>query len=287
MVPDHWAPIALLARQRGWSPAETAQAALRAGMGHVVTTLLFGVAVWLIGAAAAERFGAVVDGLASLALIGFGGWIAVGAWREMQAESDGASGHGHAHHHHHDRPLDHEEHDHDRTHAHHGDDGHLDHDAAPTWARDPLYAPAQGVEVVERHRHWHRHGDGPAHFHWHDHGAATAHFADSDMALDLPLHMHRHRTTGRTAMLLLLGSSPMVEGIPAFFAASRYSFGLMAAMAVLFAASTIGTYVVLSVSSVSGLRRLDLGPFERYGEVISGVLMALIGIGFGVFTFFS
>lgn len=88
-------------------------------------------------------------------------------------------------------------------------------------------------------------------------------------------------------MLLLLGSSPMVEGIPAFFAASRYSFGLMAAMAVLFAASTIGTYAVLSVSSVSGLRRLDLGPFERYGEVISGVLMALIGIGFGVFTFFS
>jgi hypothetical protein len=28
IVPDHWAPIALLARQRGWSKGETVRAAL-------------------------------------------------------------------------------------------------------------------------------------------------------------------------------------------------------------------------------------------------------------------
>ena len=88
-------------------------------------------------------------------------------------------------------------------------------------------------------------------------------------------------------MLLVLGSSPMVEGIPAFFAASRYGFGLIVAMAALFAASTIGTYVALSVSAASGLKRLSLGPLERYGEVISGALMALMGVGFGLFTLFS
>ena len=44
-VPDHWLPIALLARQRGWTRAETARAALQAGGGHVVTTLLLGVLV--------------------------------------------------------------------------------------------------------------------------------------------------------------------------------------------------------------------------------------------------
>jgi hypothetical protein len=40
MVPDHWVPITLIARQRGWSKSETALAALQAGIGHVLSTLL-------------------------------------------------------------------------------------------------------------------------------------------------------------------------------------------------------------------------------------------------------
>ena len=47
------------------------------------------------------------------------------------------------------------------------------------------------------------------------------------------------RSDSRTALLLILGSSPMVEGIPAFFAASRYGVALLVLMAVVFAASTI------------------------------------------------
>ena len=44
-----------------------------------------------------------------------------------------------------------------------------------------------------------------------------------------PGHDHRHKTTARTALLLILGSSPMVEGIPAFFAAGKYGIGLIVA----------------------------------------------------------
>jgi len=72
----------------------------------------------------------------------------------------------------------------------------------------------------------------------------------------------------------------MVEGIPAFFAAGRYGIGLIAVMAVLFAFSTIATYVVLCVYSVAGLQRVKLGALEAYGEVLSGVFIALIGIVF-------
>ena len=32
IVPDHWVPITLIARQRGWSKVETARASLQAGM---------------------------------------------------------------------------------------------------------------------------------------------------------------------------------------------------------------------------------------------------------------
>ena len=72
----------------------------------------------------------------------------------------------------------------------------------------------------------------------------------------------------------------MIEGIPAFFAASKYGIGLIILMAIFFAASTIATYVVLCVYSLAGLERLKLGAFEKYGEVLSGSFIAIIGFVF-------
>ncbi len=183
MVPDHWVPIALIARQRGWTKVQTARAAAGAGIGHTLSTLAIGVLVWIAGAAFAARFGHAVSIASSFALIGFGGWIAISSWREMQPG--------------HDHP----------------------HDAPPV-------------------------------------------------------------NQERTALLLILGSSPMVEGIPAFFAASKLGAGVLAVMALLFAASTILTYAVLCVYSSEALSRLSFGKLERYGEVLSGALIAVVGIVF-------
>ena len=194
MVPDHWAPIALIARQQRWTRGETARAALQAGTGHVVSTLLIGLAVWIAGVAFATRFGQAVSTLSSVALIAFGGWIAVSSWRELRAAG--------GHHHH-------------------------DHDDAE--------------RVVSSKR------------------------------------------STRTALLLILGSSPMIEGIPAFFAAVKYGPALIAVMAVVFAISTIATYVVLCVSSTEGLQRMRFGKFEEYGEVLSGAFIAVVGIVFLAF----
>ena len=207
IVPDHWVPITLIARQQGWSRAETAQAALKAGTGHVLSTLLIGLLVWIAGVAFATRFGTYVSIASSLALIGFGGWIALASLREIRS----GQGHGHGHSH------------------------------------DP--GSAGTVESIT----------------------------------EPPLHEHQHKTSSRTALLLILGSSPMVEGIPAFFAAGKYGFGLIAVMAIAFGISTIATYVVLCVYSTAGLQRFKLGSFEKYGEVISGAFIALVGFVFLVF----
>ena len=40
------------------------------------------------------------------------------------------------------------------------------------------------------------------------------------------------------------------------------------------------TYVVLCVTSTAGLQRVQLGAFERYGEVLSGAFIALVGVAF-------
>src|SRR5580700_10248577 len=95
ILPDHWVPITLIARQRGWSKAETALAAFQAGTGHVLSTLLIGLVVWFAGVAVAARFGHFVETASSIALIAFGGWIAIWAWRELRT----THGHGHSHSH--------------------------------------------------------------------------------------------------------------------------------------------------------------------------------------------
>jgi len=72
----------------------------------------------------------------------------------------------------------------------------------------------------------------------------------------------------------------MVEGIPAFFAAGKYGPTVIIIMATVFALSTIVTYVALCVYSAAGLQRVQLGPLERYGEVLSGAFIALVGFVF-------
>ena len=372
IVPDHWVPITLIARQRGWSKTETARASLRAGTGHVLSTLLIAAVVWLAGVAVATRFGHVVDTAASIALVAFGGWIAISALRELRGGGHGHS-HSHGHSHAHDFahlgegihgpelqriPTDHGElllsiyetgipprfrltgthasavkaetlrpdgkrqifpfadrgtfwestdtipephgfeimvtiehgghaHIYETQFAEHEHGDHHDHDHGHGHqnepADDPLYAPLHGdVAVLTRHVHIHRHGSGVPHAHWHDHAAATAHSVTADMETEPPLHDHRHKTSSRTALLLILGSSPMVEGIPAFFAAGKYGIGLIVIMSIVFAISTIATYVLLCVYSTAGLQRVRFGAFERYGEVLSGAVIALIGVAFWI-----
>ena len=267
LVPDHWAPIVAIARQRGWSRAETARAAIVAGMGHVTSTLVIAIAVWIAGVAAATRLGHFVDAASSLGLVGFGSWIALSAWRDMRRTS------GHIHHHDHRHSHVHDHHHHERGHEHSG----------YAFASDVLYLPLPaGTAEVTRHLHRHVHGGGTPHLHRHDHTPETVHPLTAIIDDEPPPHMHRHKTTGRTALLLILGSSPMVEGIPAFFAASRYGIAQLAVMATLFAISTITTYVALCVGSVLGIARLRLGTFERYGEVLSGAFITLVGVLFGL-----
>jgi ABC-type nickel/cobalt efflux system permease component RcnA len=74
----------------------------------------------------------------------------------------------------------------------------------------------------------------------------------------------------------------MIEGLPAFLAASRLGVATILVMSIAFALSTIAAYVVLCVVSVEGMQRVRLGPLERYGEVISGVFIALVGVVFWV-----
>jgi len=304
IVPDHWVPITLVARQQGWTKAETARASLKAGTGHVLSTLAIALVVWGAGVAFAERFGHWVDTAASIALVGFGGWIAISSLLAMRS-----GGHGHSH-----------SHGHGHSHgpviagAIHGpeleliktDHGDLSlsifeagvpprfrltgsHDDTVTVETTRDDGSRQAFAMVNRGAFWESRDAIPEPHQFavtistdhvgHRHSYAT-HFAEH--AHDHEGHSHdgKPKISSRTALLLILGSSPMVEGIPAFFAAGKYGVGLIVVMSLVFGATTIATYMVLCVYSTAGLQRVSFGPLERFGEVLSGAFIALVGVVF-------
>lgn len=311
LVPDHWVPITLIARQRGWTRAETLSASLKAGTGHVVSTLAIALVVWLAGVAFAKRFGHYVDTASSIALIGFGSWIAISALLEMR----GVGGHGHSHGHTHNHaalgigdPIHGPELQ--RIATHDGElalsifetnvppcfrlTGALDDSVVVTTIRDDgtrhdfamsnrgdylesiesIPEPHQFAVIVATDHGGHSHSYNTRFTeHAHDHGGHSH---------DQGGHEHQANVSSRTALLLILGSSPMVEGIPAFFAAGKYGVGLITIMSVVFAVATIATYALLCVSSTVGLQRVSFGPFEHYGEVFSGAFIALVGLAFWI-----
>jgi ABC-type nickel/cobalt efflux system permease component RcnA len=292
VVPDHWVPITLIARQRGWTKGEVARAAAVAGTGHTASTLLIGLCVWFAGVAFANRFGNLVATVSSVGLVAFGLWVAVSSLRELRA----GTGHGHIHHP--DAPasarkLDHE-HNHDLGHLHthdpersqsreHGQPhahGHEDRASAPRYS-----VSSRGVLLHLPHAQ--RQNDSTPDANIHASGVRhDGEIGPSPEPVDsgeAPLRDQRRERSLRTTLLLVLGSSPMVEGIPAFFAAAKYGPALVVVMSLVFAVATIATYIMLCVFSLAGLRRLHLGPLERYGEVVSGGFIAAVGLIFFIF----
>ena len=310
IVPDHWVPITLIARQRGWTRAETARAAFKAGLGHVLSTLAIALVVWIGGVAVATRFGQWVDTIASIALMGFGGWIAIGAWRDLR----GDAGHGHSH-----GPG----HGHDFSHLHgaasdaiHGPElqrietehGVVElsiHEtgAPPRFRLTDNFGDVVVVETLREdgsrqtfqltHRgtYWesveaipepHQFGATVTIDHDGDAYSYAVRFTEHTHAREGHANAHDDKAKSRTALLLILGSSPMIEGIPAFFAASKYGPWLIVLMSLVFGATTIATYMVLCVYSTAGLQRVRLGPLERYGEVLSGAFIAVVGLAFWI-----
>ncbi len=300
MVPDHWVPITLIARQQGWTKMQTASAALKAGTGHLLSTLLIALIVWGAGVAFAQRFGHYVDTASSLALMGFGGWIAIAALLEMPN-----IGHGHSHSHGHDHggpsqglhgpesqridtgsghaPLDLSIFE-DGMPPHFRLTGAQDETVTVTIKRDD--GSRQEFAMVRGGAYWESAAEIPEPHQFavtvktdHD---GHSHSCETKFTEHSHDHEGRKRISTRTALLLILGSSPMVEGIPAFFAAGKYGIGLIVVMSLVFGLTTIATYVLLCVYSTAGLQRVSLGPLERYGEVLSGMFIALVGVAFWV-----
>jgi len=95
LAPDHWLPIAAVARARDWSRGRAARVAFLCGFGHVTVSVMLGLLALLFGEQVLRSVGERMVSLAGLLLIGFGVVYALWGMRSAMAHRF----HGHHHHH--------------------------------------------------------------------------------------------------------------------------------------------------------------------------------------------
>lgn len=130
VLPDHWVPLAVIARANRWSIARTAKTSLLASLGHVAVSLVLGVLFAAAGLALREKIvseeGQIVGGVLIVTGIGFLIWALL------------TRGHGHSHAHSHDHGH---PHDHDHGHSHEHAHGGLDDSEHARAAEDHAHGP--------------------------------------------------------------------------------------------------------------------------------------------------
>lgn len=101
ILPDHWVPLAVIARTQRWSIAHVARASFLASVGHVLTSLILAGVIAAVGLEFRHTLeteqGRIVGAILVLTGIAFLIWSLT----------------GHGHHHHHDHHHDHDHHHHD------------------------------------------------------------------------------------------------------------------------------------------------------------------------------
>lgn len=126
ILPDHWVPLAVVARAERWGIGRVARLSALASAGHVLTSVVLGGVIAVVGLQFQRQIDVQQGHLVGAVLIVTG--LAFLVW--------GLTGHGHSHHH--------DEHDRgDRDHSYENDDAlsHLDSTAATVGAR-PADQPA-------------------------------------------------------------------------------------------------------------------------------------------------
>jgi nickel/cobalt transporter (NicO) family protein len=115
ILPDHWVPLAVIARTQRWSLGRVARVSMLASVGHVLTSLVIAAIIAAVGLQFRHTFetqqGHIVGVILVLTGVGFLIWALTGHGGHHH---DHEHGDDHGHHHAHDH-----EHEHDDEHGHH------------------------------------------------------------------------------------------------------------------------------------------------------------------------
>jgi nickel/cobalt transporter (NicO) family protein len=102
IMPDHWVPLAVVARTRRYPLGRVARLSGLAGVAHVVVSLLLGAVIVAVGLELRSTIEHAQDTIVGLVLIATGAGFIVLELSGRGRSHEHAGGHGHSHHHHHE-----------------------------------------------------------------------------------------------------------------------------------------------------------------------------------------
>ena len=309
VLPDHWVPIAVVARANRWSLQRTAKTSLWAAGGHVLGSLAIGAVLIALGTGVKSLI-AVQGRIVGVVLVVTG--VVLLAWALWQRRSGHGHkhghGHGHSHPHHqavqaahteepghpHDHPHPHEhageaEHDsphgHDQGHTHPHEPGHPhDHPHPHEPAGEGEHAHAPGHDHGHPHDHPHPHEDAhpdePDHSHSHDHDHPHPHDPAHDPASPMTVGAPAASKGWAASLAVPFGvaASPDLTILPVFLAASAISLTASIAVVLVFSVATLATFVGLTVAATAGGYKVEWPWLEENAEVVSSAVLILLGV---------
>jgi hypothetical protein len=241
ILPDHWAPLAVLGRTRRYPLRTVARMSGLAGTAHVLVSIALGAVIIAIGL----QFRSTIE-RAQNAIVG-SLLIATGvAFLALEL-----TGRGHPHPHEHLRAQDHE---HRREHPRAQDH---EHPHEHSRARD--------------HQHPHEHPRAQGHQHPPEHSRAQDHQHPHEHGID------RRRSLLAVMVPFGAAASPDLTILPVFLAASAAGAGAAIGALIAFATATIATITLLTVFAAAGGYQVRAPWLDRWGNVFTAAVLVLIG----------
>ncbi len=290
VLPDHWMPLAVLARTQRYSLRRVLRLSALAGSAHVGFSLLLGAVVIAVGlqfrSVVEHRENLIVGGLLTLTGAVFLVLELAGRGHGHSHDEHGGHSHSHSHSHSHGHGHGHRDHDHphdDLDHAHddhlHDDHNHLvgDHDHPHNDHSHPVgdHDHSVGDHSDAHDDHDQSVGDRD-HGHDHDH---SHHARPKD-------HAERSRAARLLAFAVPFGAaaSPDLTILPVFLAAS--ALGVSAAVGTLIAFSmvTAATIVGLTLLGTVAGYQLRGAWVDRGANLITAAVLLIIGVLVGTGT---
>ena len=246
ILPDHWVPLAVVARTQRWSVSRVARVSALASLGHVVASLVLGGIIALIGLQFQRQLdtqqGHIIGGILILTGIGFLIWGLVGGGHKHSGE-----GHSHNHglkqEHNHAEEHNHEEHGHGHDEHGHGHDEHA-----------------------------HNHAEE------HDH---DQHAHDHETLQGTKKPASQQTLAGRLAAIAVpfgVAASPDLTILPVALAASAVGGGAIVGVLGVFAALTIVTFIGLTVLATLVGYQIKGAWLENNANTITSLVLIAIGV---------
>ncbi|HXR64597.1 MAG TPA: hypothetical protein VN729_01645 [Ktedonobacteraceae bacterium] len=250
ILPDHWVPLAVVARTQRWSLLRVGRITFLASLGHVLASLVLGGIIALIGLQFQQEIdtqqGHIVGAVLVLTGLLFLAWNRIGRGPHGHQHGEGHThthsfglGHDHAH-----EEVHKHEHDHEHTHIHEAN-----------------------------HEHIHSHEEG----HKHDH----AHHEHVHEAGHTPSQSKERSMLKRLAAIAVpfgVAASPDLTILPVVLAASAVGRIEVVGVLSVFTLVTILTFIGLTIVATIAGYQIKGAWLEKHATTITSLVLIAIGV---------